>query len=171
MGQEWNRRTRSCAELDGSCAMKEEQLSLKPTGELFASSCSFGETWRRLLLSLPVRMVAIENPDLPWAQEAALQQRWFGCGASVRDSVRSEDHQARHLGRTIHRQSHVFPAVNLTTRNRSQKLVHQVGTRLAQGSAQGWHKVEVGQAGQLPISGCWGCFRVLPKWLKTCRRM
>jgi len=36
MGQEWNRRTRSCAELDGSCAMKEEQLSLKPTGELFA---------------------------------------------------------------------------------------------------------------------------------------
>ena len=36
MGQEWNRRTRNCAELDGSCAMKEEQLSLKPTGELFA---------------------------------------------------------------------------------------------------------------------------------------
>ena len=57
---------RSCAELDGSCAMKEEQLSLQPTGELF------GEAWRRLLLSLPVRTIAIGNPDFPWAQEAAL---------------------------------------------------------------------------------------------------
>ena len=75
-------------------------------------------------------MVAIGNPDLPWAQEAALQQRWFECSASVRDIMRSEDHQARHLARTIHRQPHVLPAVTLTTRHRSQKLVHQ-----------GWHKV------------------------------
>ena len=68
-------------------------------------------------------------------------------------TVRSEDHQTRHLGRTIHRQPHVFPAVKvlMTTTNRSQKLVHQVGTRLAQGSAQGWHKVEVGQVANSPF--------------------
>ena len=117
-------------------------------------------------------MVAIGNPDLPWAQEAAIQQRWFGCSASVRDTAncalrRPPNQTSRH---TIHRQPHVFPAVKVlkTTTNRSQKLVHQVGTRLAQGSAQGWHKVEVGQVANSPFRVVGVVSVVLPSDVEIC---
>ena len=92
------------------------------------------QTWRRLVLPLLARMLAIGNPDLPWAQEAALQQRWFGCSASVRDTVncavRKPPNQTSRTNNT--------QAAPCCSRGQSFDDDHK---QISETSPPGWHKV------------------------------
>ena len=138
MGQEWNRRRRGCAELDGPCAssIKEGELFLKPTArcqDLFGaldvessspSSCSFGAACRRLLLSLLLHMVAIQNADLPRAQDAANND---GSVAACRSSALCAQKTTKPFisdKRYSQRQPHVF-----------------IQKQISESNLQGWHKV------------------------------
>ena len=137
MGQEWNRRRRGCAELDGPCAtLMKEGLSLKPTArcqDFFGaldvessspSSCSFGAACRRLLLSLPLHMVAIWNPDLPWAQEAANNDGSVAACRSVALCAQKTTKPSISEKRYSQRQPHVF-----------------IQKQISESNLQGWHKV------------------------------
>ncbi len=151
MGQEWNRRSAAVQSWMGHVPKTWRALrvphdpSVKP-GAAFCCHCLFAWSPSGTLTSPGPRRRLFKND---------------GSVAACRSVTLCAQKTTKHVGRTIHRQPHVFPAVNLTTINRYQKLVHT-----------GWHKVrhKVGTRLRLtrwptPHFGLLGLFPLCCRWM------